>query len=143
MTTTGYSNRLINQLQPSSSGQIQRVSTGCAIRDFNVVKSTAGSTAIKNHGVVFINTTHVRTIAAPCLGCRKDVIFQGTTKAMVVKTNGAKINNSTDSVLQVTLTSATGKLRGYRVVMYGASTVLWYAGIQGAPLVTVKLSSAT
>jgi len=141
--STGYNSKLINRLQPTSSGQIQRVSTGCAVRDLNIIKSTAGSTAIKNHGVTFINTTVVRVIEAPCLGCRKDIIFQGTTKAMVIKTAGAKINNSTDSVLQVTLTSATGKLRGYRVVMFGASTALWYAGIQGAPLTTVKLSSAT
>lgn len=118
------------------------VSTGATIKDFNVARSTAGSTAIKNHGVTFINTTHVRAIEAPTKGCIKTLIFHGTTKPMVAKAIGAKINNTTDLAVQVTLTSATGKLEGYEVRLYGLSTTRWLMG--GAPnMVTLKLSSST
>lgn len=141
MASTGY-NSLINRRQPSSSGHIMEVSTGCAIHDFNIAASTAGSTAIKNHGVTVINTTHVRLIETPTSGCEKTLIFHGTTKAMVVRTIGATINNSTDDVLQVTLTSATGKHKGFTAKLYGLSTAKWYMGVE-ANLVGLKLSSST
>ena len=126
----------------TSTGQTMDVSTGATIKDFNVAKSTAGSTTIKNHGVTFINTTHTRVIQDPVKGSIKTLIFHGTTKPMVVRTALARINNTTDRAIQVTLTSATGKLEGYEVRLYGLSTTRWLMG--GAPnMVTLKLSSST
>jgi hypothetical protein len=119
-----------------------KVSSGCAIHDESIVKSTAASTAIKNHGLTFINTTHPRYIEAPVLGCRKDLVFHGTTKAMKVRTIGALINNSTDDVLTVTITSSTAKHKGHHVTLFGASTVLWYMGAEVGQL-TLKLTSTT
>jgi hypothetical protein len=147
MATTGYSDKLINRIQPSSSGQIEEVSTGCAVHDKNIVLSTAASTAIKNHGVCVINTTHVRVIEAPVKGCRKTVVLFNSTLAMKFRTAGATINNSTDDVVTCTFTSSTGTIKGVELNLYGYSTSQWYMGVgptvSGAGGVTLKLSSST
>jgi hypothetical protein len=146
MASTGYMN-LINHKQPSSSGQLMDVSTGCAVHDKNIALSTAASTGLKNHGVTVINTTHPRYIEAPIKGCHKVLIFKDTTKAMKVRTLNALINNSTDDVVTVTFTSSTGMKRGLKLDLYGYTTALWYMGVgpavAGAGGVTVKLSSST
>lgn len=133
--------------QPSSSGHSMFVSTGCSIKDENVALSTAASTAIKNHGVTAINTTHVRLIETPVKGCQKTVIFFGSSKAMKFRTISATINNSTDDVVTCTFTSSTGMKRGVEVSLYGQSTAQWYMGVgpnvAGAGGVTMKLSSST
>ena len=147
MATTGYSDKLIIMKQPTSSGMLQEISTGCAVHDKNIALSTAASTGIKNHGVTVINTTHPRYIEAPVEGCKKTVVFVGTTKAMKFRTLNAFINNSTDDVVTCTFTSSTGMKRGIELNLYGASTVLWYMGVgpsvAGAGGVTLKLSSST
>lgn len=139
-----YIPRTIYREQASSSGHLMKVSTGCAILDENIAKSTAASTAIKNHGVTVINTTHPRRLEAPVEGCVKHLIFYGTTKAMKVTTIGATINTaSTDDVITVTLTSSTAKWRGAEVTLYGASASQWYMGAASMTFATVKLSSST
>lgn len=141
-----YSQNTLVMRQPSSSGQIMDVTTGCSIRDKNVSVSTGGN--ISNHGFTVVNTTVVSVVAAPVLGCRKEILFQGTTKQMAIRTAGATINNSIDDVVLVTLTSATGAQRGYGITLHGASSSLWYmnagaAGRSTQSQATVSLTSTT
>lgn len=142
-----HHNGSIYREQLSSTGHKLVVSTGCSIKDENVVLSTAASTAIKNHGLCVINTTHPRLIETPVKGCKKTVIFYGSSKAMKFRTIGATINNSTDDVVTCTFTSSTGMKRGIELNLYGQSTSKWYMGVgpavTGAGGVTLKLSSST
>lgn len=142
-----YIKGTIYREQQSSTGQLMKVSTGCSVHDENVGLSTAASTAIKNHGVTIINTTHVRLIETPVKGCRKTIIFHNSTKAMKFRTISATINNSTDDVVTCTFTSSTGMKRGVELNLFGQSTAQWYMGVgcnvAGAGGVTLKLSSST
>ena len=136
----------IYKQQPTSTGQVMYVSTGCKVVDENV--STAGSTlstTFKSNGFSVISSTHVCTLAAGSKGDVKEILFQGTTLQMALKTaGGMTINNSTDDVITVLLGTTKAKEIGAVAKLTAASTAKWWLDMSyGSSDITVTLSSAT
>ena len=99
-----------------------------AVDDENVGESTAASTAISNYGVTRIMggaASGVWLVAEPVLGAKKTILVSNSTRVHKIRTVNATINNSTDDVISVALSSKTAT-RGIGFDLYGASTVLWY-----------------
>ena len=127
--STGYHPNTIIMEQPSSSGQIQRVQSGCAIYDENVATTT--STSITNHGFTVINTTKVHTLDAPTSGCIKRILMLPSSgeKARVKTGSTAIFFNSSDDnshCLNVKSESSKASKFGYPVTLVGASTSQWW-----------------
>lgn len=141
-----YHLRTIYRQQPSSSGQLMTISTGCTVYDQNVGKSTAAAT-LKNHGFTVLapSAATVFTLAAPVKGCVKEILTYSTQVIKIKTQTGGSINGST---LQNTFAiSATTKLneQGVYIKFVGASTVAWYGIVCGQSTLKtpVTLSSAT
>jgi hypothetical protein len=135
MSDTGYRPGTIYRHQASSSGQLMTISTGCAVLDNNIDKST--STALsRNHGVHVINTTKMVTLAHPVKGCRLDIVLQPTSgKGQHFKTGSTAIfinsSNGKDFIVTVAFGSSSVSIsnHGFRVALFGQSTKQWYAGL--------------
>lgn len=145
MADASFHSATIYRTQPTSTGHLGYVSTGCAWIDENVAtaKSTAATT-FKNHGLSVVGTTIPNLVAAPQKGIIKDVLFYGTTKAMKLKAStGVTINNATDTVVTVTLGTTKLKEIGCPMRLVGMSTSKWWLLMSPSTSVTVTLASAT
>jgi hypothetical protein len=137
----------IYRMQPTSTGQLMVVSTGATLIDQNVSKSTAAAVTLKNHGLSILapSALGVFTLAAPVLGCRKEVLTYSTLVLKVRTQTGGSINGST--LRNTFAISGTTKLtkQGVMIKLIGASTKAWYASVIGQSTLKtpVTLTSAT
>lgn len=116
----------------SSGGEFE-VQNGGKITDDNVTRSTAANTAVPNYGMTVANCSFSQTLAAPALGCIKDVIFLATTgKKARLKTGSTAIffNSSAGKDFVIEVTAATDKVsnHGYHMRLRGGSTKQWWTG---------------
>jgi hypothetical protein len=129
MPDVTHHSRTIYKTQPSSSGQIEYVSTGCAQLDENIVKTTALAT-LKNYGVSILSATAPVSyvLAAPRKGVSK-VIRNMTTHATKIKgSTGHTVRFGTSKATVINFAAATTKMKahGRGVALRGFSTVQWY-----------------
>lgn len=95
--------------------------------DFSLTSESSASVTLKNFGLSVIDTTHVRTLAAPTSGAFKQLLFYGTTKTMTVKTTRALFNKQDkQDVFKVDLSTASAKEVGYPVFLVGSGTTNWW-----------------
>jgi hypothetical protein len=141
--------RWVNSRLTLYGGPIE-FSTGAYIVNENVfVDASTAAATVKNYGLTVINTTYVRTLAAPEDGSVVDLLFYGTTLPITVKTTGALFNRQTkQDVFTVTLSTAASKASGHHVRLVGEGTTNWWMltpiGMQTSGLTNaVALSSDT
>lgn len=135
MASTGWQPHSIHMEDSTkwvcSSGGEFEVQSGGKITDDNVVRSTAASTALANYGLTVVNTSLNHTLAAPALGCIKDVVFLATTgKKARLKTGSTAIffnsSNGKDFVIEVTAETSKVSNHGYHMRLRGGSSKQWW-----------------
>ena len=104
-----------------------------AVDDESVAASTAPSTGIANYGVTRIkygSSEGTWVVDAPVLGAHKVIIVSDTTCKVHIKTSPASMNTTGYDVLTIQPVATTEYPQiGVSVHLYGASTILWFAGI--------------